>query len=297
MKRLAMFGAGTMALAAGLAGAPAAAQDRPAEAKVLLVAESFTGEAVGDPNFHALGDACLTGSNVPSPIGDVPVCGDDFKTGPVPVHGKTPGYLQLTDADNYEAGAIVYNAPLVNEHGIEVTFAQYQYGGTGADGISFFLVDGDTDLTSPGAYGGSLGYAQHGALPGVDGGYLGLGLDAWGNFSADTEGRGTGCPTEFQAPAHLTTDFNRAPDAVALRGPGQGTDGYCLIATTATDQKIGDYSQGELYGTTVPGDIEADTLADAKRLVKLKVGEGEHPRVTRVVADATVELLERLFRK
>ena len=64
-----------------------------------------------------------------------------------------------------------------------VRFEQYQYGGNGADGIGFYLVDGSTDLTSAGADGGSLGDAQRNLAPGVDGGYLGIGLDACGNFA------------------------------------------------------------------------------------------------------------------
>nr|WP_255672102.1 hypothetical protein [Glycomyces amatae] len=280
---MAMFGAGSMMLAAVLAGAPAAAQSPPAEAKTLLVDEPFTGRTVEDDHFASLG-ACLTAAESGGANGFGSCAGE--ATGPVPAAGRQPGYLQLTDADTYETGGIVYNKALRSAKGIEVTFAQFQYGGTGADGISFFLVDGATDLAGTGAWGGSLGYAQFDTAdatePGVEGGYLGLGLDAWGNFSADTEGRGGGCPEDQRAPAHLRTAGSRAPDNVVLRGPGQGMEGYCLLATSATDEKVGTSPDGEdLYGTVFPEELNVGERADAKRLVKLKVvGEGDGAAVT-----------------
>jgi hypothetical protein len=278
-----MLGAGSMLLAAALAAVPVAAGAQTArEEKTLLVEENFTGAEITDSNFVAL-NACLTAATVAGDEDEFGSCADEA-VGPVPETGKTPGYLQLTDSEKYDYGGVVYNKALENRGGIEVTFAQYQYGGTGADGISFFIVDGETDLTEVGAYGGSLGYAQFDRddlqRNGVDGGYLGLGLDAWGNFSADTEGRGADCPEGQQAPDHLQATLNRAPDNVALRGPGQGTDGYCLIATTATDEKIGEYSDGDIFGTPLPGSLRAETLDDAKRLVKLKISDDARPRVT-----------------
>lgn len=283
MKRTAMFAAGSMMLAAALAALPSGAGAAPEQAeqkrKVMLFEAPLTSDGTDVPDAAISLDACLTGATDPVGVNGFGSCASESE-GPVPEAGKVPGYLQLTDASTINTGAAILNHALPNEGGFEVTFAQYQYGGTGADGISFFLVDGDTDLTEAGAFGGSLGYAQHGDNPGVDGAYLGLGLDAWGNFSADTEGRGTGCPEEYRAPAHLRVPLNRAPDNVALRGPGQGTQGYCLLATTATDELVGSAADGELYGTPFPSGLRADTLQESKRKVKLKVGEGSHPKVT-----------------
>lgn len=272
-----------MMIAATLAAAPGVAHSEDTEAKVLLVSEDFTGTTVEDDNFASL-NACLTAATVLTGVNAFDSCADQA-TGPVPESGKEPGYLQLTDTGNYDTGGVVYKKALPSRHGIEVTFSQYQYGGTGADGIAFFLVDGDADPTQTGAFGGSLGYAQFDASgkthEGVDGGYLGLGLDAWGNFSADTEGRGDGCPAGQQAPDYLQIETNKAPDNVALRGPGQGHEGYCLLATTATDEKIGTYAAGDVYGTDFPESLRGDSLADAKRTVKLKVRpEGDHAHVT-----------------
>ncbi len=59
---------------------------------------------------------------------------------------------------------MLFDSPVPVQDGLEVTFEQWQYGGTTrtpADGISFFLTDGAERLTTPGAFGGSLGYAQN----------------------------------------------------------------------------------------------------------------------------------------
>jgi hypothetical protein len=281
VRRIARFGAGSILLAAALAALPATtgAQAAAEEKKTVLFTSPMTGTGEDLPDEALSLGSCLTAATEPTGANGFGSCADQG-TGPIPELGKSPGYLQFTDASENRTGAAILDRALPNENGIEVTFAQYQYGGTGADGISFFLVDGGTELADAGAFGGSLGYAQHGDEPGVDGAYLGLGLDAWGNFSADTEGRGTGCPADRRAPEHLRTAGDRAPDNVALRGPGQGTEGYCLLATTATDEKVGSYGDGDLYGTDFPESLRADTLADAKRLVKLKVGTGERPKVT-----------------
>ncbi|MEU6246385.1 hypothetical protein [Glycomyces sp. NPDC047010] len=281
MKRIAILGAGSMLLAAALAAIPATAgaQDATELTKKMLVDAPMTGDGSNFSKDAISLDACLTGATEILGTNYFDSCADQA-VGPVPESGKQPGYLQLTDASEYNDGAAILNRALPNKGGIEVTFAQYQYGGTGADGISFFLVDGGTDLTEPGALGGSLGYAQNKNFDGVDGGYLGLGLDAWGNFSADTEGRGQGCPEDYRAPSYLSVNTNKAPDNVALRGPGEGRNGYCLLATTATDEKIGEYTGGDVYGTNFPESLRSETLADAKRLVKLKVGGGENPKVT-----------------
>src|SRR5690606_22629741 len=75
---------------------------------------------------------------------------------------------------------------------IEVEFDHFAYGGDGADGIAVILSDANT-TPQPGGYGGSLGYAQldtqTNKVSGFAGGWLGIGLDEYGNFSARTEGR------------------------------------------------------------------------------------------------------------
>lgn len=190
----------------------ASAQTRPRVAGFPLVDETFTQATA--PEFTGVGSACLTGAPAaaaPGP-GDHPLGGCPPGVGPVPPPNGAPhGYLRLTDASNDQAGAVLYNQALPAGQGLDVTFDQWQYGSTTpatpADDISFFLVNGDGELTHPGAFGGSLGYAQKlpddgptaTFLPGVDRGYLGVGLDVLGNYFGDWEHRGNGCATRSPA--------------------------------------------------------------------------------------------------
>lgn len=132
------------------------------------------------------------------------------------------GALRFTNGSPYghfERGAIVSaSTPFPTGDGVQVTFKTITYlgdsggaGGDGADGISFFLLDGCmpiaggdpnsssgvssscpknpiyTGQTFPaiGATGGSLAYScsnQNAPYDGLVGAYLGLGIDEFGNF-------------------------------------------------------------------------------------------------------------------
>lgn len=118
---------------------------------------------------------------------------------------------------------------------VVVQFTDYAYGGTnpGADGIGIVLSDA-SQAPVAGAFGGSLGYApKQVALggdtthPGFTGGWLGVGIDEYGNYSANTEGR-TGGP----APG-----FTR--ESVAVRGSGSGYMGYSYMTGTTSLLPVG----------------------------------------------------------
>jgi len=134
------------------------------------------------------------------------------------------GWLRLTNLTGYTASYAYYDCPIPTGRGLVLEFDYAVWGGTGADGLAFFLFDGATTNFVVGASGGSLGYAQKSGVNGLTGGYLGLGLDEFGNYSNPNEGR-VGGP-------------GLRPDAIAIRGPGSGTaataNNYAYLAGTAT---------------------------------------------------------------
>jgi uncharacterized repeat protein (TIGR01451 family) len=248
---------------------PAVADDSLAGGSLVL-REAFDGSSVADSRVRALGAACLTGA---AP-GAVPPDGGSDLTGcqrtlGAPPSGVVPGYAQLTDESTNQAGAIALDRAVPASAGLVLEFDQYQYGtrGTPGDGIGVILVDGAYDLDSVGGTGGSLGYAQLGyadrpgvSAPGVSGGVLGLGLDVFGNFANDNEARGTGClaPSPYSEPV---------ANAVSLRGPGSGEEGYCWLATRTMP-------------TTERLDVVTADPAEARRSVRVTIGTEAHPSVT-----------------
>jgi Ca2+-binding RTX toxin-like protein len=136
------------------------------------------------------------------------------------------GVLHLTSAIPNQTGFVVYNQAVSAAAGLTIKFDYFSYGGTGADGLSFFLIDGAASPTAGGAYGGSLGYAQKLAqgIPGITGGYLGIGIDEYGNFSTSIEGAQVQRPT----PTGVAT---RVPDSIAIRGRA---DGFPFLTSSGT---------------------------------------------------------------
>ncbi|MWA04147.1 hypothetical protein F8568_027960 [Actinomadura sp. LD22] len=300
MRNRALCAVAAIAVAAATTAA-ASTGDRPGthrEPGRLLMNEPFTG-ASADPRFIGYGAACLTGARRGAAAAEAtnhPLegCRRD-PAGPVPPGGAAPhGYLQLTDAHVEETGAALFDSPIPARDGLEVTFEQWQYGNTTrtpADGISFFLTDGAARLTTPGAFGGSLGYAQKlpdgGAnfVPGVSGGYLGIGLDVLGDYFGDGEGRGNGC--ERRSPAG--TVFRRpapGPNVVSARGPGNGNDGYCLLAATT-----GDATTAGRWPSTLPGRLHGDVTRMPSGATAEKAEESLEPakRTVRVTVPAPPE--------
>ena len=259
--------------------APSASADPP-PGGTTIVSETFTGASVADPAWTVQNDTCLTGATSAPPAGaaQIPTCAG-HTSGPVPAPG-TPGYLQLTDTTGNARGSVLYNRPVPATAGVSITFDQFQYGGNGADGIGFFLVDGSTSLTSAGGNGGSLGYAQisngAGTQAGIAGGILGVGLDAYGNYYDDGETRGTGCPAGQRSPSTATGPV--APNVITLRGPGSGATGYCYLASTTPANP----ANVNKPGTTLnggSGTLRAATLLGSWRQVNIQVTPAPSPRV------------------
>ncbi len=141
-----------------------------------------------------------------------------------------------------------YRLRLTDTGGNEATFAQlkrtfpgagnkvvleidyFAYGGSGADGIAVTFSDSTISSTT-GGFGGSLGYAPNGANAGFGGGWLGIGLDEYGNFPNPTEGR-SGYPVGWTAPVTANTAAGFYKTNVSVRGSGSGATGYALLANT-----------------------------------------------------------------
>ena len=120
--------------------------------------------------------------------------GTAFLTASTGVDPAGSGWLRLTDPGNDEAGFAFLDSPFDISQGAVIQFDYATWGGTGADGYSIYLFDGsyNSSTFSAGASGGSLGYAQKTVAPldpGLSGGYIGVGIDEFGNYSNPTEGR------------------------------------------------------------------------------------------------------------
>ena len=123
-----------------------------------------------------------------------------------------------------EAGAIISGDTFSTNQGLDITFKTVSYrgdsggaNGDGADGMSFFLIDASkwspSDTDAIGSYGGSLGYScsnsnatETDPWHGMIGGYLGLGIDEYGNFLNPGDNTATG--SGYQ------------PNRIGLRGAG-----------------------------------------------------------------------------
>jgi type IV pilus assembly protein PilY1 len=130
-----------------------------------------------------------------------------------------------------QAGSIISSGtPFPTGAGLQVIFKTVTYAGDsggaghdGADGIGFFLMDGAYSPYDTGAFGGSLGYTcsnanndgtlrADGTRRGFDGlahGYLGLGIDEYGNFLNQGDNTASG--------------FGYLPGRIGLRGAGSIT--------------------------------------------------------------------------
>jgi type IV pilus assembly protein PilY1 len=203
-------------------------------------------------DWAPVGTACLTAgtstnnstsvATTNSKYSNIPACntisGSGITTTPEAVGS---GALRLTNAATGQVGAIVSNGTFPSNQGIQVTFTTYTYQGStgtspGGDGMGFFLQDASIPLTLPyvganitdpttssiGPAGGSLGYAcslrKDSNTNGITGGYLGLGMDEFGNF---TNGGGEYySDVAATSPQSPRANPGRLANTIALRGAG-----------------------------------------------------------------------------
>jgi outer membrane protein OmpA-like peptidoglycan-associated protein len=139
------------------------------------------------------------------------------------------GWLRLTPATGAAFGYAVNDISFPSTDGVLVQFDYATWGGSGADGLAFFLYDGSTPIGSfhAGAAGGSLGYTSCGATPGLTNAYIGVGFDEFGNFT--NLGAPGGCGLDGATPH---------PNYVSVRG--SQSDSYHLLtgASVATTESL-----------------------------------------------------------
>ena len=160
------------------------------------------------------------------------------QTLPDPVSSGSPpvglGALRFTNGAPFgfnEGGAIISQTPFNTANGLQITFKSVTYRGNsgniggsggvsdGADGISFFLMDGSVTPTAIGSQGGSLSYTcsnpgnvptsptnGHSIIDGLVGGYIALGIDEYGNFLNQNDNTASG--------------FGPQGNRIGLRGAG-----------------------------------------------------------------------------
>ncbi len=252
-------------------------------ASTLTVVDNFTG-TTNSVNWYAYGSltasqtttntsspgACLTagsttagssGAASSTSAGIIPACGSGSggTTGTIPdASGK--GALRLTNNKNYQTGGIIYAGDsngyaFPANTGINATWTSYSYGGSGADGLSFFLLSSAQKITAPsslGANGGSLGYScsnQSGnatnktmtgyGSTGIHNGYLAIGMDEFGNFSNKSDNTASGSST------------GQTAGAIAIRGKGDiSNDSYSSYNSSSI---ISMCNSGAISTTTTTG--------------------------------------------
>lgn len=135
------------------------------------------------------------------------------------------GVLRLTSNQTNQRGYVYIDIPFSSVFGIKASFEYFSYGGNGADGLTVFMFDAETQVFNPGGFGGSLGYAQRVNEPGLSNAYIGIGFDEYGNFGNSAEGRNGNFFGVGQA---------LVPNAVVIRGPGKGSTGYPFLVGRKT---------------------------------------------------------------
>ncbi len=226
--RLVWFIGSTLLLFAGLSS--------PVSANIIIVTEDFSDSTAYGWTVGGTGTRCLTAIGS-SPPESIPNCGSTADP-------PGSGVLRLTDNTNDKQAFVFYNYAIPSTKGLVITFDYFAYGGglaekSGADGTAFFLFDGNTTNPEVGALGGALGYAQNTSTDvktGLSNAYLGIGLDEFGNFANDYEGRGNGCPNQspFGGGEGVSPPQAQIKDSVTIRGSGSGFTGYCFIANSGS---------------------------------------------------------------
>lgn len=143
------------------------------------------------------------------------------------------GRLGMTQASPKQSTSATYQRlfPAANNL-VTIEFDHYAHGGNGADGMAVVLSDARV-TPQPGAFGGPLGYGFKPEANGFAGGWLGVGIDEYGNFSGEGG----------------SVNKGRRKQSVAVRGSGSGTSGYNYLKGTCKNGA--DNANGNCLSPTV----------------------------------------------
>lgn len=188
------------------------------------------------------------------------------------------GRLQLTQAQRAQSTASSYQYlyPALGNK-IEVEFDYMAYGGNGADGLA--IVFSDAEITpQAGAFGGPLGYGfkrnSEATKPGFTGGWLGVGLDEYGNYSKEGGSK--------------NYNSNSTKQSVVLRGSGQQYSGYNYIdgekVSPNIDGNNGNYNTHR-YRITIDSRSHNTANVTVERSVENK---GSTPRFSKIIGPINV---------
>jgi type IV pilus assembly protein PilY1 len=239
---------------------------------------------------------------------------------PTAGNGNSGGALRFTNAGGsgsaigqHENGAIVSNFVFPTNQGLQLTFKTVTYhgdnnGGHGADGISFYLLDGcmpiaggsvpagcptnrvygsSSTFSGIGAWGGSLAYTcSNSNVPydGLAGAYLGLGIDEWGNFLNGAGGAAGNTLNEtgstINGGDNTASGGGYQPGRIGLRGAGN-------VAWLGLTNAYGSYTSGSspyypaslatscyINGGTYSGGLCGGNPTDAMMAVKKTCSNG-----------------------
>ena len=246
-----------------------------------VIAETFQHGNVTSPSSWvkptgpggAANSACLTAGTATSqtPIPDCSASGGD---------PDGSGVLQLTDTGGQEEGGALTSVSVPASNGLDASFDSYQWGGGGADGIGFVIAAEDpSDPVAPtqiGNPGGDLGYSAgtgggfYSNDQGLANGYLGVGLDVYGNYSNPNDD-GTGCTDPTWA-------TGAAAGQVVVRGPGNGTAGYCLLDSSAHELGGTQGLEGpSRAGSLVPVEVVLNTTSGPVHMSGSRFGSDSVP--------------------
>ena len=205
-------------------------------------------------------------SQVPDPVGSGAL---RFTNGSVNIGGSYKYGFN-------ERGAILSSNTFPTGSGIQVTFKTITYhgnaggsGGDGADGISFFLQDG-SQPPGLGAFGGSLAYSCSNSNTPHDGlvaGYIGLGIDEYGNFLNGTNLVSTYTGTNTATGDNTAYGYGFKPGRIGLARRGQ-----CILEVT----QRGVRHEPRKLGPAVLSAVVVDLLRECGRRVQLG-----HPKLHR----------------